>query len=163
MAGTSKGSITIDTLEAELDRLINSDRYFGSISEDLRKLVHRVFFVHTRLESELGMRIIYKLFEEQLGALQGLGYCLTETMGKLTDKLTYTEKLTMVRGFKDGVPHKALEKINDIRNDFGHPIERKWKNKYNGKASKAEVFQSLIHGIKVMNEYMEKARRESGI
>ena len=60
-------------------------------------------------------------------------------------------------------PHKALEKINDIRNDFGHPIERKWKNKYNSEASKADVLQLLIHGIKVMDEYMEKVRRESGI
>lgn len=162
MAGTSKGSITIDTLEPEIDRLINSDHYFGSISEDLRKLVHRVFFVHTRLESELGMRIVYKLFEEQIGDFQGRGYCLTETMGELIDKLTYTEKLTMVRGFKDRAPHKPLEKINDIRNDFGHPIERNWKNKYNSKASKAEVLQLLIHGIEVMNEYMEKVRRELG-
>ena len=110
MAGISKGSITTNTLEPELDRLMNSDSYFGSVSEDLRKLVHRVFFVHTRLESELGMRIIYKLFEEQLGALQGHGYCLTETMGKLIDKLTYTEKLTMVKGFKDGVPPQSFRK-----------------------------------------------------
>jgi hypothetical protein len=163
MAGPAKGSITIDTLESELDSLINNDRYFGSISEDLRKLVHKVFFVHARLESELGMRILYKIFEEQLDALQGHGYCLTETMSELTRKLTYTGKLTMVRGFKDGAPNRVLDKINSIRNDLGHPIERKWKDKYKSKVSKVEILQLLIDGMKAMNKYMAKIREESGI
>jgi hypothetical protein len=163
MAGAGKGSITAETLKTELENLINNDRYFGSISEDLRKLVHQVFFVHARLESELGMRILYKLFEEQMGALQGYGYSLTETMAELTRRLTYTGKLTMVRGFKDGAPHGLLEKINNIRNDFGHPIERKWKDKYKSKASKLEIIQLLIDSIRSMDKYMEKVRKESGI
>jgi hypothetical protein len=50
--------MTADTLEHELDGLIGNDSYFGSISEDLKKLVHKVFFIHTRLERELGMRIL---------------------------------------------------------------------------------------------------------
>jgi len=35
MAEAAKGSVTIDMLEAELDSLIDNDRYFGSIPEDL--------------------------------------------------------------------------------------------------------------------------------
>ena len=46
------------------------------------------------------MRIIYELFKEQLEAHQGTGYCLTETMSELIRKLSYTEKLTMVKGLK---------------------------------------------------------------
>jgi hypothetical protein len=163
MAETGKVSTTIDTLESELDNLINNDRFFGTIPEDYRKLVHKVFFVHAMLEHELAMRILYKLFEEQLLALKNTEYCLTETMVELTRKLTYTERLTMVKGFKDGAPHSVLEKINSIRNDFGHPIERRWKDKYGSNASRMEVLQLLIVGIKSMNNYMAKVREKSGI
>ena len=66
MARTAKGGLSIDTLESELESLIHNSTYFSSVSEDLRKLVHQVFFVHAILEGQLGMRIIYKLFEEQI-------------------------------------------------------------------------------------------------
>jgi len=79
--------------------------------------------VHARLESQLGMRIIYKLREEQIEALKDR-YLLSETMRDLAWKLTYTAKLAMVRGFKDGAPYGVLDKINNIKNDFGHPIQR---------------------------------------
>jgi hypothetical protein len=163
MVEAGKGRITFDRLESELDNLINNDEYFGSIAEDIRKLVHKVFFVHARLEHELGMRILYKLFEEQLSALDKTEYCVTDTITELTRKLTYTERLSMVKGFKDGAPHSVLEKINSIRNDFGHPIERKWKDKYRSEANKMEVLQLLIVGIKAMNNYMANVRGKSGI
>ncbi|MBD0328384.1 MAG: hypothetical protein ICV68_18360, partial [Pyrinomonadaceae bacterium] len=130
---------------------------------DLRKLAHKVFFVHAILEGQLGMRIIYKIFEEQMSTLRGEGHCMTETMYEMTRKLTYTQMLTMVREFKDGAPCGNLEKINSIRNDFGHPISRGWKAKYSNKASQVEVLQLLIVGVKAMEEYMEKVWRESGI
>jgi hypothetical protein len=161
--GDSKDRISVDLLESELDNLINSDRYFGSISEDIQKLAHKVFFVHARLESELGMRILYKLLDEQLSANQNTGCCATETMGELIRKLTYIERLNMVRTFKDGAPYSVLEKINSIRNDFGHPIERKWKDKYKNRKSKIEVLQLLVVGIKVMDDYMVKVRERSGV
>jgi hypothetical protein len=162
MAEAGKDRITLETLASELDNLIKNDSYFGSIPEDVRKLVHKVFFVHARLERELGMRILYKLFEEQLSVLDKTGYCVTDTVTELTRKLTYTERLTMVKGFKDGAPHSVLEKINSIRNDFGHPIERKWKDKYSSEANRMEVLQLLIVGIKAMNNYMAKVREKSG-
>jgi hypothetical protein len=163
MARIAKGGLTVETLEPELDSLINSTRYFGSIPEDVRKLVHKVFFVHEILEEQLAMRILYKIFEEQVSMLRDEGYCMTETMCELTRKLTYTQMLIMVRGFKDGAPCRSLEKINSIRNDFAHPVLRGWKAKYSSKSSKLEVLQLLIVGIKTMEEYMEKVRRESGI
>ena len=163
MARYAKKMLTIDALEHELDRLIDNNKCFGSISEDLRKLVHQVFFVHAILEGQLGMRILYRLFEEQLKSFQGQGYYLTEMTGELIRKLTYTEKLAMIREFKDGAPCGTLEKINTIRNDFGHPLSRGWGDKYSSKASKVEVLQLLIVGIKGTEEYMEKVRRESGI
>jgi hypothetical protein len=82
---------------------------------------------------------------------------------ELIRKLTYTERSTMVGAFKDGAPYQILDKINRIRNDFGHHIERKWKDKYRNKTSQAEVLQLLIDGIKSMEVYMEKARKESGL
>jgi Arc/MetJ-type ribon-helix-helix transcriptional regulator len=158
----SKVRLSIGSLESELDSLIDNDKYFGSISEEVRKLVHKVFFVHARLESELGMRILYKLLDEQLSANQNTSCCLTETMSVLISKLTYMERLNMVRGFKDEVPYSVLEKINSIRNDFGHPIERKWKDKYKSEKHRLEVLQVLVIGIKAMDNYMEKVKEESG-
>ncbi len=163
MAKTDKGKLTVDLLEPELDSLISSNKYFGSISEDLRKLIHKVFFVHTMLEGQLGMRIIYKFCEEQMKGSGGEGYYLTETMNEITRKLTYTQMLTMVREFKDSAPCGSLEKINSIRNDFWHPVSSGWKDKYSTKESRVEVLQLLIVGIKAMEEYMEKVRREAGI
>jgi hypothetical protein len=157
----SKDGTSVDLLESELDNLIKNDSYFESISEEIRKLVHKVFFVHARLESELGMRILFKLLDEQLSANQNTSCCVTETMGELIRKLTYIERLNMVREFKDGVPYNVLEKINRIRNDFGHPIERKWKDKYKNKKSIIEVLQLLVVGIKVMDSYMEKVKEKS--
>ena len=162
MAEAGKDRITLETLASELDNLIKNDSYFGSIPEDVRKLVHKVFFVHARLERELGMRILYKLFEEQLSVLDKTGHCVTDTITELTRKLTYTERLTMVKGFKDGAPHSVLEKINSIRNDFSHPIERKWKDKYSSEANRMEVLQLLIVGIKAMNNYLANVREKSG-
>jgi hypothetical protein len=144
MARIAKGSLTIDTLEPELDSLINNSRYFGSIPEDLRKLAHKVFFAHAILEGQLGMRILHELFKEQMSVLRDEGYCMTETMNKLIRKLTYAQMLTMVRGFKDGAPCGSLEKINSIRNGLGYPISRGWKAKYSSKSSKVEVLQLLI-------------------
>ena len=158
----SKAGVSVDLLESELDNLIGNDKYFGSISEDIRKLVYKVLFVHARLESELGMRIVYKLFEEQLSIPENTTCCLTETMSELIRKLTYTERLSMVRGYKDDAPYSILEKINSIRNDFGHPIERKWKDKYRSEKNKTEVLNLLIVGLKVMNSYMEKVKGKSG-
>jgi Arc/MetJ-type ribon-helix-helix transcriptional regulator len=158
----SKAGVSVDLLESELDNLIGNDKYFGSISEDIRKLVHKVLFVHARLESELGMRIVYKLFEEQLSIPENTTCCLTETMSELIRKLTYTERLSMVRGYKDGAPYSILEKINSIRSDFGHPIERKWKDKYRSEKNKTEVLNLLIVGLKVMHSYMEKVKGKSG-
>jgi hypothetical protein len=163
MARTAKGGLSIDTLESELESLIHNSTYFSSVSEDLRKLVHQVFFVHAILEGQLGMRIIYKLFEEQMSARRDEGYGMTETMYDLTRKLTYTQMLTMVRGFNDGAPCGNLEKIHSIRNAFAHPVSRGWKAKYSRKASRVEILQLLVVGIKAMEEYMEKVRRESGI
>jgi hypothetical protein len=163
MARTAKGGLSIDTLESELESLIHTSQYFSSISEDLRKLAHQVFFVHAILEGQLGMRIIYKLFAEQMSARRSEGYGLTETMYDLTRKLTYTQMVTMVRGFNDSAPCGNLEKIHSIRNDFAHPVSRGWKAKYSRKASRVEILQLLVVGIKAMEEYMEKVRRESGI
>jgi hypothetical protein len=163
MAKIGKGRLTIDVLEPELDSLITSTRYFESISEELRKLVHKVFFIHAVLEGQLGMRIIYKLCEEQMKGSRGEGYCLTETMNEITRKLTYTQMLSMVREFNDGAPCGTLEKIHSVRNDFWHPGFHGWKDKYNNKASRVEILQLLIVGIKAMEEYMEKVRREAGM
>jgi hypothetical protein len=163
MARIPKGNFTIDKLEFELDNFINTSKYFGSISEDVRKLVHKVFFVHAILEGQLRMRLMYKLFEEQMSALRGEEYCMTDTVCELTKKLTYTQMLIMVRGFKDGAPCGTLEKINSIRNDFGHPVSRGWKAKSSSKASQVEVLQLLIVGLNAMEEYMEKVRTESRI
>jgi hypothetical protein len=113
------------------------------------------------LESELGMRILFKLLDEQLLENQNTVCCLTETMSELIKKLTYTERLNMVRKFKDGVPYSVLEKVNKIRNDFGHPIEREWKDIYKSKKSKIEVLNILINSIKVMDSYMEKVKEKS--
>ena len=157
-----KIGLTIGSVESELDDLIGNDTYFGSIPEEIRKLVYKVFFVHARLESELGLRMAYKLLDEQLSAGQNTSCCLTETMHVLISKLTYMERLNMVRGFKDSVPYSVLEKINSIRNDFGHPIERKWRDKYKSEKHRLEVFQLLVIGIKAMDNYMEKVKEASG-
>jgi hypothetical protein len=162
MARTTKGSLTIDTLEPELDRLINNSTYFRSVSEDLRNLAYKVFFVHEILERHLEMRILYKLFEEQLSIPGSESYCMTGTMHELIRKLMYTEMLTMVRGFKDGAPCGTLEKINSIRNDLWNPLSNGWKDKYSSKARKIEVLQLLIVGMRAMEEYMEKMRRKLG-
>jgi hypothetical protein len=50
--GESKVGISIDLLESELNNLINNDKYFGTIPEDIKILVHKVLFVHARLESD---------------------------------------------------------------------------------------------------------------
>ncbi len=163
MARITKGNLTVDKLEAELENLIHNSNSFGSISEEVRNLGHKVFFVHALLEGLLGMRLMYKLFEEQMSVLRGEGYCMTETMCELTKKLTYTQMLTMVRGFKDGAPCGNLEKINSIRNDFGHPVSRGWEAQYSSKASQVEVLQLLIVGLNAMEKYMEKVRTESGM
>jgi hypothetical protein len=80
MARTAKESLTIEVLEPELDRLIDNNTYFSSIPEDLRKLVHKVFFIHAILEGQLGMRIMYKLFEKQLSVPGSDSYCMTKIM-----------------------------------------------------------------------------------
>jgi hypothetical protein len=163
MVKINKGRLTIEMLEPDLDSLINGMKYFDAIPEDLRKLVHRVFFIHAILEGQLRMRVMYKFCEEQMKGSKGEWYGLTETMNEIIGKLTYTDVLTIVREFNDGAPCGTLEKINRIRNDFWHPVSRGWKAKYSSNTSRVEVLQLLRVGLKVMEEYMEKVRRKARI
>jgi hypothetical protein len=67
--------------------------------------------------------------------------------------------LAMIREFKDGAPCGTLEKINTVRNDFGHPLARGWRDKYSSSGSKVEVLQLLIVGIKTMRNIWKSAER----
>ena len=163
MAKTDRRRLTIEMLEPDIDSLINKTKYFDAVSEDLMKLVHRVFFVHAILEGQLRMRVMYKFCEEQMKGSRGEWYGLTETMNGIIEKLTYTDMLTIVREFNDGAPCGTLEKINRIRNDFWHPVSRGWKAKYSSNTSRVEVLQLLRVGLKVMEEYMEKVRKKVGM
>jgi len=163
MAKTDRSRLTIEMLEPDIDSLINKTKYFDAVSEDLMKLVHRVFFVHAILEGQLRMRVMYKFFEEQMKGSRDEWYGLTETMNGVIEKLTYTDMLTIVREFNDGAPCGTLEKINRIRNGFWHPASRGWKAQYSSNTSRVEVLQLLMVGLKVMEEYMEKVRKKVGM
>jgi hypothetical protein len=163
MAKTDKTRLAIEVLEPELDRLLGSLTYFDSTSRELRKFVQRVFFVHAILEEHLRLRIICKLCEDHMKEPGGERYCLKETLHDIIKKLPYTDMVRIVREFNDGAPCGTLEKINRVRHEFGHLGSQGWKEKYHSKGSRVEVLQLLMVGLKVMEDYMGKVRREAGL
>jgi hypothetical protein len=163
MAKPDNTRLALEVLEPELDRLLGSLTYFDSTSRELRKFVQRVFFVHAILEEHLRLRIIGKLCEDHVKEPAGERYGLQETMHDIINKLPYTDMLNIVREFNDGAPCGTLDKINRVRHEFGHPGSQGWKERYHSKGSRVEVLQLLMVGLKVMEDYMAKVRREAGL
>ncbi len=163
MAKTDKTRLTIEVLEPELERILGSLTYFDATSRELRQFVQRVFFVHAILEEYLRLRIICKLCEDPTKEPGGEQYCLKEPMHDIIRKLPYPDMVSIVREFNDGAPCGTLEKINRIRHEFGHLGSQGWKEKYNSKGSRVEVLQLLMVGLKVMEDYLGKVRREAGL
>lgn len=169
----SKIKIKIDqeirNLKYKLDSI--EDTHPDYIGKDLKDLQTRALSVHAHLEAVLETIILSQVMKEEnelcFTFTHGLPTLImsksmsaTSTSIKLMEKISFINKIDIIKEFDDRIPEKSLNKVNKYRNEFAHPKGFNLRKEYDitskGKENTRNLLRCLIKGWKDMDEYIIK-------
>lgn len=140
MTGVKKTSKKEKTLRAEiLDLEHKIDRFAvlgdEDVPEEIKKLRHRIFFVHNVVEFQLTMRIISVIIEKANPApslSEKFFTSISELIGELAEhlnKMTFRNKYEYAKSLRaySGELLSKIGKLNEIRNTLAHTRNQKYK------------------------------------
>jgi len=163
----------IENLKNELD--IRDDTHPDYLPPELKDLQARVLAAHAYLESTLELiissRIAKEINEEDLRRAQIVSIPITIiprslflnlTVSRLMNRLSFWEKLQVVKEFDNEIPASSLEKVNSYRNEFAHPKGMNLRNKYDyskkeGKINIRNLLRCLTQTNREMDAYILKS------
>lgn len=159
----------IESLKIELDSV--EDTHPDYMNENLKELQTRVLAVHAHLESVLESIIWQQIMKEEDELIfnfnrglpvsfQHKSLSVTTTSIKLMEKITFRNKIDIVKEFNDNIPDETLKKINRYRNEFAHTKGFDLRKKYNttskAKQNVRDLLRCLSRGWEDMNNYILK-------
>jgi len=163
----------IENLKNELDA--RDDTHPDYLLPELKDLQTRTLAMHAHLEASLELiilsRIAKEINEEDFSralitrspiTIIPRQFFLNPTVYKLMNRLSFWEKLQIVKEFDNEIPASSLEKVNSYRNEFAHPKGMNLRNKYdyNKKESKINIrnlLRCLVQANKKMDVYILKS------
>ncbi len=163
----------IENLKDKLDA--RDDTHPDYLPPELKDLQARALAMHAYLEASLEIiilsRIAKDIDEEDFRRAQTIHIPITiiprhlflnPTVYKLMNRLSFWEKLQIVKEFDNKISISSLEKVNSYRNEFAHPKGMNLRNKYdynkkNGKINIRNLLRCLVRANREMDAYILKS------
>lgn len=149
----------IAELESEIDGYEDTDPAY--LSESIRQLRHRIFYVHFRVERSLEILIMRAIHGSHIGKE------VTEELHKqisnawlVMEELSFYKKLRLIRKMelfnKESSLPQLIERLNKLRNEFAHPEEFSLKKFVADAKLKLETLQLLADVMRELNVIFSK-------
>jgi len=143
----------IEKLEAIIDNWEDTDPEY--LPSNLRKLRHRIFFVHRVLERSVEILIIKKTsspFADKISNEERLG--LNRSILIILERVSFIRKIEILKDL--GVEttkslYKNLLEVNKIRNEFAHPEAFALRD-YEDKEERWKILTLLVEAMEEFNK-----------
>lgn len=125
---------------------------YNSLPEYLQKLQHYVILMHSDLDGDMFIRILYQIRYEAGDELKSETWSKINLLIQSTlEQIPYLSKLDLIEGYGDmsKVLKKSIQKLNSYRNKFAHPKIELLLQGYDIKSQKGKInIRDLIRALK---------------